>query len=222
MAAKALESLCREYRAPILAFIERTGLSKIEAEDAVQDFLLKFIRSGGFTNVKQSGRARNYILKSVQYFLIDRHRSENAEKRDRSKTESIEEDDIEASFEPVLEIFDREWAQRIMDAAVRKVQEFFASQNKEAFGEALFGIIEGRNDNPEMRSAICETFEITENHLAVAATRFQMRLKKEIRELVANTVSNPEEIEDELRYLRNVMAETMKADQPASLPPSET
>lgn len=212
MAAKALESLCREYRAPILAFIERTGLSCVEAEDAVQDFLLKFIRSDGFTKVKQSGRARNYILKSVQYFLIDRHRSENAGKRSGGKTDPLNEEDIELAFEPVLEVFDREWGQRIMDRALQRVREFFSSLDKVTFGEAIFGIIEGRFDNPEKRAEICSTFGISENHLAVATTRFQIRLKKEIREIISNTVSNQEEIEDELRYLRNVMAETMKSD----------
>ncbi len=212
MAAEALESLCREYRAPILAFIKRTGLSNVEAEDAVQDFLLKFIRAGGFTNVKQSGRARNYILKSVQYFLIDRYRAENAGKRNSSKTDHLEDVGTESAIEPVLEIFDREWARKIMDSALRKVHEFFASQNKEEFGEALYGIIEGSNDNPESRSEICRAFDISANHLAVATTRFQMRLKKEIRDIVSDTVSDEEEVEDELRYLRNVMAETIKAD----------
>ena len=209
MAAKALESLCRDYRSPILTFIEQTGLTGTEAEDAVQDFLLKFIRSGGFTKVKQSGRARNYILKSVQYFLIDRHRAENAEKRGGGKIDPLNEEDLELAFEPVLEVFDREWGQRIMDMALEKVRSFFSSQNKVEFGEALFGIIEGRYDTPEIRSEICGTFDVSDNHLAVATTRFQKRLKKEIHEIVANTVSDPEEVEDELRYLRNVMAEAM-------------
>ncbi len=210
MAAGALEALCSEYRAPILIFIQRTGISGVEAEDAVQDFLLKFIRSGGFTKVKHAGRARNYILKSVQYFLIDRHRAENAEKRGGDKTDSLDEDSLESTFVPVVEIFDREWARTIMDTALLKVREFFVSQDKESFGDDLYGIIEGRHDNPAKRSEICSTYGITQNHLAVATTRFQMRLKKEIREIVANTVSDPTEVEDELRYLRNVMAETMK------------
>lgn len=218
MAGEALESLCREYRAPILAFIERSGVNKSEAEDLVQDFLLKFIRNGGFTKVKnESGRARSYILKSVQYFLIDRHRSENAEKRSRANTFTLEEESIDGAVHPVFAIFDRKWAQSIMDKALEKVQEFFTAQDKETFGKALYGIIEGRNDTLEKRKTICDTFEITENHLAVATTRFQKRLKKEIRGLVSKTVSNPEEVEDELRYLRNVMAATMKAESSSRL-----
>ena len=71
-ARAALESLCRTYRPPVLAFIRSRGYSVDVAEDLTQSFFTQFLERGSYAKADPSrGRFRAYLLTAIQHFLID-------------------------------------------------------------------------------------------------------------------------------------------------------
>jgi len=71
-ASAALESLCRDYWAPLHAFARHFGQSESDSADTVQDFRSGFVASGGFARASRpKGRLRTYLLGSLRHFMTD-------------------------------------------------------------------------------------------------------------------------------------------------------
>ncbi len=212
----ALSELCAAYWNPVFHFLRREGRNDDESRELAQEFFTRLLSGGGIENADpEKGRFRSYLLGALKHFLADRRRSEGREKRGGGAViESIESAGTETS--PGLQIpdptgtipdayFDREWALSVMDRALKAVQATFAESGKEKQFEILKPWLIGDTENLPQTAAATE-LGMTTGAIKVAIHRLRKGFRDAIQAEIAQTVTTPEEIAEELRYLIEVLS----------------
>lgn len=207
----ALEALCSTYWFPVYAVVRRQGFDPDTARDFTQEFFARLLARDGFAKVcRERGRFRSYLAEAVRNFLHDQWDRARAQKRGGGQTLlSLEVEEAEGRFleaapglTPDLE-FDRRWAEQVLAQARAKLHaEYAASGRRE-----LLDVLEGAGDPsapplPEQAARLGVPVNTLKSHLL----RARQRHGAIIRELIAETVSTPAEVEEELRQLLAALA----------------
>jgi len=210
----ALERLCRRYWPPVYAFIRGRGYAPHDAQDLTQDFLLELIARDDFAGLdRRRGKFRSFLLACLHHFLAKNCRERGAQKRGGG-TEIISWDAglAEAEVCPATDVkftpdhlFDRRWAMTVMDQALASLKAELTESGKAGQFEALkvFLTVEPEAGDYDRLAA---QLDQTAAALATAVHRLRRRFREKVRETLAQTVSTPLELEEELRYLREVLA----------------
>jgi RNA polymerase sigma-70 factor (ECF subfamily) len=210
---RALEALCRTYRAPVLAYIRTHGLVGDEAEDLTQSFFAHFLERSFHTQADpQRGRFRAYLLTSLQRFLSDtRDRNAAVKRGGRVQLQAIED---AASHSSNLErmrspdsperAFDRAWAQSVLKAAMRKLRREAAQAGKEALFAKLWEFVIERPDDADY-GRIAAELNLRRNTLAVAVHRLRNRLRELVCDELAETASDEATLDQEIADLRQCL-----------------
>ena len=67
---RALEEMCAGYRGPVEAYVAARGLRGQEAEDAVQEFFLSWLKSRAWKRADRlRGKFRTFLLGALQHML---------------------------------------------------------------------------------------------------------------------------------------------------------
>ena len=213
-AAEALEKLCRTYWPPLYAFIRREGYDEAEAKDLTQEFFLRLIDREFLQHLRhQRGKFRSFLLTFLKHFLSEQRGRARAQKRGGGKTiVSLDEIAEDGSYlnEPVDslspdQVFERRWAQTILQLAVSRLREEYVAAGKEALFETLKDF-QPRETGAPSYSQIGERFGITEAAVKSAVQRMRTRHREILRQEIANTVMRPDEVDEEIRYLRQVLS----------------
>lgn len=208
LAADALGKLCHTYWYPIYAYIRRKGRNAHDAEDLTQGFFEQLLRRQSIKQVRGDGKFRSFLLSAVEHFLAAEWNRAHRQKRGgQFSTVSLDELQAEARYqlEPLDEctaekIYERRWAMTVLDAALERLREDCVAAHKESLFEQLKGILGG--DGPAARYAeIGAVLNMSEVAVKVAVHRLRQRYGEHIREEVARTLTNPAELEEEIRYL---------------------
>ena len=212
----ALGELCEAYWTPVFRFLRREGRDDDESRELTQEFFARLLAGGSLEKADpEKGRFRSYLLGALKHFLTDRRRSESREKRGGGAViESIESAGTETS--PGLQIpdpagaipdsyFDREWALAVMDRALKAVQATFAESGKGKQFEILKPWLIGETDNLSQTAAAAE-LGMTTGAIKVAIHRLRKEFRDAIQAEIAQTVTDPAEIVEELRYLIRVLS----------------
>ena len=210
----ALEELCRTYWYPLYAHIRRQGHPHHDAQDLTQEFFARLLEKNYLAAVApEKGKFRSFLLAALNHFLSHERDRARAAKRGGGKPH-IPLDDVTAenlySMEPATqdspeEAFERRWAVTVLERAFAAVhEEAIAAGKEQLFGRLKLFVGEGAT--PGDYSAAAEELGMTPNAVAVAVHRLRQRYREAVRRQVAHTVSNPDEIEDEMRYLSSVLA----------------
>jgi DNA-directed RNA polymerase specialized sigma24 family protein len=118
----ALAELYRRYKPALHAYVVRArGRIKKEPEDLLHDFYLEKLPAVLADADRARGKFRNYLLKSMKYFLLEQLRHQRAQKRDEGTTEPMLEEPADHS-DPEQE-FQRAWVRVIRDRAMRRLAE---------------------------------------------------------------------------------------------------
>lgn len=207
-ARRALETLCRTYRTPVLAYIRSRGTGADEAEDLAQTFFTRFIERGLHVHADPArGRFRSFLLTALQRFLNDAHDHAHAMKRggqvqmrslDDSGPSSLE--GIPSTNTPERE-FDRAWAQAVMNAALRRLRREAREAGKITLFEGLSEFLVERPDEADY-ARVAESLKLRRNTLAVAVHRMRNRLRELVCEELAQTAMDDEHLDQELTDLR--------------------
>ncbi len=206
-ARKALEQLCRTYWYPLYAFVRYRGYSSDDAQDLTQSFFARMIEIDGFASADpERGRFRSYLLGAMKHFLANEWHRARAQKRGGRVT-IVELDAIDPAARYALEPawapdpdagFDREWARESTARALEKLRAESEARGKGELFEALKGSLTG--DEPA-RSETAARLAITEGAVKVAVHRLRKRYREFLRAEIAETVSNPSDVDDEMRRL---------------------
>lgn len=214
-ANRALEELCRAYWYPIYAFIRRSGYSIEDAEDLTQSFFARVLEEKFIAGADRTkGRFRAYLLTRLKHFLADDWDKQNAQKRGAGKKIiSLENGAGETKYK--LEAVDRHspdklfeyrWAITLIERVYERLQkEYKCSGNSELFHALKDCLVQARAavNYPD----VSKILGLTEGALRVAVHRLRQRYRQLLREEIADTVQNPEEIEDELMSLFRILSE---------------
>lgn len=214
-AREALAHLCATYWRPLYAFARLSGRSAADAQDLTQAFLARVVESGGLGGADPDrGRFRSYLLGAMKHFMANERERARAKKRggdrrivagDVSEMESwLSASETDGTAGAADRAFDRSWAEQITAEALDRLETEWADRGRAAAFEALRPALAG--EVPD-RSGTAERLGMTDNAIGVAVHRLRQRYAALVREAVAMTVADDAEVEDEIRYLLEVLRE---------------
>jgi DNA-directed RNA polymerase specialized sigma24 family protein len=219
-AREALTELCRTYWRPIFLFVSRHGYSVQDAQDLTQDFFVMILRSNWLGQADEHrGRFRSFLLKSLQNFLGHADERNRAVKRG-GRIELISWDDwmaeapsqLSVSAEnldsiPPEHLFDVRWAATVVEHALHRLREECEGKGRLRLFEILRGHL--TSDRADISSAtLAAALGIAETAVKKQLHNMRQRYRWLLRDEVAQTVQNPADIDDEIRHLCAVLAET--------------
>ena len=102
-------------------------------------------------------------------------------------------------------LYQRGWALAILDQTLARLRQELVNAGKEKLFESLKGALAG-DGAQESYALIAKKLDISEQAVKVAVYRLRRRYQELIREDVAQTLANPAELEEEMRYLLRVLS----------------
>jgi RNA polymerase sigma factor (sigma-70 family) len=209
---EALESLCRAYWFPIYAFVRRQGRSPHDAQDLTQEFFARLLAGESIARANpQLGKFRTFLLGALKHFLADEQRKAGAWKRG-GKVEIISFEHAHAEENYQLELadnrtpenlFDQRWTVTLLEAAAKRLQGEFRGDGKERQFAVLKRFLTTEGSESEYLLAGTE-LKRPPKTVAVAVHRMRRRFRYLVRSAIADTVSTPDEVEEEYRSLFSV------------------
>jgi len=214
-AANALAKLCEMYWPPIYSFIRRRGYAPPDAQDLTQSFFAFFLRTKAYARTdKLHGKFRSFLLASVKNFLADNWDREQAIRRGRDyqfvsldqKTAEAFYDITSASDATAERLFELRWAKSLTARALNSLRQELQAEGKVKLFEQLKNFLTGGSVLPSYDEASAQT-GLPRATVKTHVHRFRQRYREIVSREVARTVSSPHEIDEELRYLCNALAQ---------------
>jgi RNA polymerase sigma-70 factor (ECF subfamily) len=216
-AEDALAELCRDYWAPLYAFIRRRGFAGHDAQDLTQGFFAYLIETKAYARAeKERGKFRTFLLVVLKRFLSDVYDREHRLKRGGDQRFVFLEQEFvtaEALYQSSAgndagadeeRFFDWDWAEALVARALKALRsEYAVGAKTRIFGE-LQPFLTGGQKLPTQQEAAARLnvpIETLRSHLSRLRTRYRELLRGEI----ARTVMGETEVEEELRYLCQVL-----------------
>jgi RNA polymerase sigma-70 factor (ECF subfamily) len=208
-AADALEKLCRSYWYPLYAFVRRQGHDESSAKDLTQGFFARLLEKNYLAHVVQDkGKFRSFLLASLKHYMADERDKERAQKRGGgqiplSLNETVGEDRYRAEPVDVMDaekLYERRWALTLLDQARERLKQEFLNAGKSQLYERLQAFDAGGGDTPAYGDVALD-LGLSESGVRTAVFRMRQRYRELVREEVAQTVSSPQEVDEEIRHL---------------------
>lgn len=213
-AEAALEQLCRTYWYPLYAYLRRSGHNEADAQDLIQSFFASLIEREWVSAADPAkGRFRSFLLICLKRFVSVQAQKAHAQKRG-GRNVVISLDDQEAAERYKLEsvedlapevVFDRRWALTLLERSWDRLQAECEATGKEALFAHLKAA-QSEESQAQSQQRLAATLGMTESALKSALFRLRTRYREILREEVAQTVSSPREVDEEIRYLLKVVS----------------
>jgi RNA polymerase sigma-70 factor (ECF subfamily) len=212
---EALATLFRVYWYPLYAFVRREGYDSDEAKDLTQAFFTRLLEKRALKDCDQDrGRFRSFLLASLKHFLANERDRAHAQKRGGgtfalSLDTLMQNGESRYRLEPRSEltperIFERQWALTVLNQVFSRlhaeVQENGRPEQFERLKPFLIGA-EARTPYGQLAKEL----GTTEGALKVAVHRLRRRFRELLRDEISHTVSDPAEVQEEIRYLISVL-----------------
>jgi len=206
----ALEALLGVYWKPVYFYVRRKGLSVEAAEDAVQGFFLHVIERNVLPRVDPArGRFRSYLLTSLDHWLVNQYEREAAVKRGgRTKIVPLDtlvgERELPALPDDPAGAFDREWATGVMERALSRLRREYEEGKRKGPADVFLTFF--RPVDPPSYAEAAAACGLTTAQFKAALHRARERFRDLVREEVAATVGEDNDVETEMRALYEVLA----------------
>jgi RNA polymerase sigma-70 factor (ECF subfamily) len=213
-ARAALESLCRTYRPPVLAYVSSRGYRSDVAEDLTQAFFTRFLERADYSDADPArGRFRSYLLTAIKHFLINSAAEARRVKRGgRIQFESIDDkddgDSLPADGGNPEEVFEQAWALVVLDSALRRLRKEAQLAGRGELFDHLRDFMAEPPDEADY-ARVAAALNLRRNTVAVSVHRLRQRLRELVREEVAQTASDRSALDIELRELRSALGAAM-------------
>jgi len=211
--SEALEKLCQTYWQPLYVFIRRKGYPEEDAQDLTQEFFARLLERRDFETVHPyKGKFRTFLLAAMTHFLANERDRARAVKRGAGqKLISLSEIKPEQfrALEPVSDVspdklFDLRWAMTVLERALARLRIDSTEQGKSSEFDQLKKFLSEEPGEGEY-SAVAQRLGMPSSSVAVAVYRLRARYRELVRSEVAQTLSNPLELEEEMRHLYAVL-----------------
>ena len=160
------------------------------------------------TVAPHKGKFRTFLLASLKHFLLNARDAAGAAKRGGGQA-TISLDALEAEqryqLEPITQetpevLYDRRWMLTLLKQALVGLQREYADVGKAPQFEALKEFLQGPAEEGEY-DRVAEVLGLNPGAVAVAVHRLRQRYRERLRAEITQTVTNAEELADELRHL---------------------
>ena len=208
-ARAALVTLCETYWYPLYAYVRRRGTSADDARDLTQGFFTSLLERRDFEHLRQErGRFRAFLLASLQHFLANDAARRRTQKRGGDITFlPLAFDDAEGRYqiEPAENttpetLYERRWALTVIDRVLNELRRDWEADGRETEFDELKSCLLGVNPSGGY-VAIAARLGTSEGAVKTAVHRLRRRFQDALRKDIAETVSDPEDVDDEIRYL---------------------
>ena len=210
-ALDALSELCRIYWRPLYLFLRREGIRTEDAQDLTQGFFAELIRDRAHLRAdREKGRFRSFLLGALKHFVADARDREQAQKRGGGKIrEPFDEATISEAENQVARnerwqadrVYDREWAETLLRQALARLAQECAFAGKAPLFEALKSHLSPDGEEAVPYDELSARVRRPAATLRKDAERLRARYGEILREEVCGTVTDPAEVDEELRYL---------------------
>ena len=212
-ARNALAELCRTYWRPIFSFVRARGYSTEDAKDLTQDFFVNMLKDNWLQRAdRRRGRFRSLLLRSLQNFLINASEQTHARKRG-GDVEFISWDvwESEVTSQPSIpdqardslppeRLFDLTWATTVVEHALQRLREECESKGKLWLFQTLSSHLTDERDELSYADLSAE-LGMAETAVKKQLHNMRQRYRRLLRDEVSQTVEDPADVDDEIRYL---------------------
>ena len=215
-AQAALEELCQAYWQPVYVCIRHRGHSVHDAQDLTQDFFLRLLGGTWLKHLDEAkGRFRAYLSVALRNFLHDQWRRRWTLKRGRAGTVvPFEAQEAENSYAlvPATEItpeslYERQWARVVIEHTLDQLRIEMKADAREGLFDHFDAILTADTHHFPYED-MAQSLGMKVGALHGALHRWRQRFHALLRQEIARTVVSKAEIEDELRHLQRVFAQT--------------
>lgn len=213
-ARRALEELCQAYWPPLYAYLRRRGCEADAAQDLTQGFFARLLERHDIRAADPSrGRFRSFLITALKrYVLNEQERTTSAKRGGRHPHLSLDFEEAErwyrlegASHLSPDHLFDRKWAAISLDRALQRLRDSYERAGKRARAEALLPYLTDTGDLPPYSEAAA-MLGVSEGAVKVAVHRFRKDFGLALRAEIAQTVLDPDLVDDEVRELLRVVS----------------
>ena len=208
-AREALTRLCESYWYPLYAFLRRSGHNADDAQDLTQAFFARILEKRTLRAADPDrGRFRSFLLASLKNFVANERNRAHAKKRGGVLPPlSFEFDTAEGRYqiEPSTDdtpetIYDRRWALTLLERVLGRLRGEFEQSDKAQVFEQLKVTLTGEKTDVGYAD-VGARLDMSEGAVKVAVHRLRRRFRALLHEEIAQTVSSPAEVDDEIRHL---------------------
>jgi RNA polymerase sigma-70 factor (ECF subfamily) len=208
-ARQALATLCQLYWYPLYAYARRQLSTAEDAQDMTQAFFAELLEKDYLQAADpQRGRFRSFLLTAFKHFLSRQRERAHARKRGGGRSPlslDFQAGESRYHLEPADHetpetIYERRWALAVLEQALSRLRREMAGAGKEKLFECLKGALAGEGLQ-ESYARIARELGLSEPAVKVVVYRLRRRYQELLRAEIGQTVTSPEEVEEELRDL---------------------
>jgi len=211
----ALEELCRTYWYPLYAYVRRQTPTREDAEDLTQAFFARFLEKNYLEKLSsEKGKFRAFLLAALKHFLANEWDRANSQKRggglatlslDWQNADTRYQIDPADNLSPD-KLYDRAWAVTLLERVIQRLREENTAEGAlKLFDELKPFLMAAKSATPYSQAAA--TLGMTETAVRVAVHRLRRRYRELLRAEIAQTLSDPGQVEEEVRALFSAFAE---------------
>jgi RNA polymerase sigma-70 factor (ECF subfamily) len=211
---EALEALCRTYWYPLYAFVRGCGRSPHDAQDLTQEFFARLLSKQWLRLADpEKGRFRTFLRVALRRFLADDWDRARAQKRGGGQTP--------VSFDTALaeqrflseragagspdRLYERRWALALLDQAMSRLEQEYGRAGKASeLAHLKPHLTAERGAIPY--ADIAAALQTSEGAARVAVHRLRKCFREIFREVIADTVSNADEVDAEARHVLEALS----------------
>jgi RNA polymerase sigma-70 factor (ECF subfamily) len=217
---EAVSLLCETYWPAVYAFVRLRGHSPADAEDLTQSYFAVFLEKRYLRDFRpEVGRFRTFLRASIGHFLANEWDRGRAKKRGGGRA-PIALDAATAEerlrLEPVDRLtperaFERQWAAAVLSRCLERLRTEQAAGGGEQRFEKLKAYLSSDGADAAYATLAAE-LDLSESAVRVAVHRLRRRFCAVLREEVLQTVSDPREVDGEIRWLLDAVRGDGKQD----------
>ena len=207
--AEALASLCEMYWHPVYTFIRRQGYRPEEGADLTQEFFARVLEKNYFHDADPArGRFRAFLCAAIRHFLSnERDRARTLKRGGNQLPISLDVETAEGTYqlEPrddltPEKLFDRRWALTLLERVLTRLRDQHMSAGKVELFDQLKGFLTGDSAGIPY-SDVAKALGMTDGAVKVAVHRLRRHFRDTLIEEIAETVSDPADVNAEIEYL---------------------
>ena len=212
----ALAALCQIYWYPLYAFARRRGYSPPDAQDLTQGFFLHTLEHRALSGVDRlKGKFRSFLLACFQNYLsVETLRAHRLKRGGQCQFVSLNLETAEnryryepADYLTAEKIFEARWALTLLEHAMAVIRQEYVARGKESVFDILRAFVETMESRPEgSYEKAAKALGVGVGTVKTFIHRLRKRYLEVVREEVARTVSDPAELEGEIRALCDALA----------------
>lgn len=214
-AQRALDDLMNQYRYPLYCYLRRRGYDHHDADDILQDFLVKLLRNESFAAADATkGRLRCMLHVSLERFVISWERQNKHRHKEfgfEHEPASIGNQDSEQRYqherfqahETPDQIFGRKWTLTLLAAALNRVGAQYKAKGRERLFQVLKPVLmDGGSLRGEDGPRMAEEAGMSYGALRTALMRMLGDYQEALQQEILDTVEDPASAKEELAQLK--------------------